>query len=415
MLIDDLELAFEDSPEQRPRRRVKGRHRRSYRRRQARLAARRARREARKDSGRGKTVAALMVTFLLLGLLGGGAWYGLNRVTGLFGAPDYSGEGTGEAMVQIKQGDSLTDIGNTLYRAEVVKSAAAFVKAANANSRSKSIQPGFYKLRKQMRAESALLMLLDKANRISNKVTIPEGRTVKQTFKLLSEATNIPVEEFEKAAKDPVALGVPSWWFKRDDGKQVAKTVEGFLFPATYEFDPNLSAEEILSQMVAQFNVVVERIDFVSTVEKKLNISPFEALIVASLAQAEAGVPEDLGPIARVAYNRAYKKNMPLQFDVTANYWLELQGKPTKHSGKLLKSELEDPKNPYNTVTKIGLPVGPINSPGEEALKAAANPPDKPWLFFVAIDKSGKSAFATTDAEHQRNVAQACRNGIPLC
>src|SRR5690606_38662985 len=110
--------------------------------------------------------------------------------------------GTGEAMVQIKQGDSLTDIGNTLYRAEVVKSAAAFVKAANANSRSKSIQPGFYKLRKQMRAESALLMLLDKANRISNKVTIPEGRTVKQTFKLLSEATNIPVEEFEKAAKD---------------------------------------------------------------------------------------------------------------------------------------------------------------------------------------------------------------------
>ncbi|HEY8534432.1 MAG TPA: endolytic transglycosylase MltG [Micromonospora sp.] len=412
--MDDLEHVVDDSPERPPRRRVKGRHRRSYRRRQARLAARRAREES-GETGRGKTIAALMVAFLLLGLLGGGAWYGVNRVTGLFGAPDYTGEGTGEAMIQIKQGDSLTDVGNTLYRAGVVKSAAAFVKAANANSQSRTIQPGFYRLRKQMSAESALLALLDRSNRISNKVTIPEGRTVKQTFELLAKATKIPVEEFEKAAKDPVALGVPSWWFKREDGKPVAKTVEGFLFPATYEFDPNLTAAEILSEMVAQFNVVVERIDFVATVEKKLKISPFEALIVASLAQAEAGVPEDLGPIARVAYNRAYKKNMPLQFDVTANYWLELQGKKAKHSGQLTRAELEDPKNPYNTVTKTGLPVGPINSPGEAALKAAANPPDEPWLFFVAIDKSGKSAFATTDAEHERNIAQACKNGIPLC
>jgi UPF0755 protein len=106
---------------------------------------------------------------------------------------------------------------------------------------------------------------------------------------------------------------------------------------------------------------------------------------------------------------------MPLQFDVTTNYWLELNGKAAKHSGKLTQSELNDPKNPYNSETKVGLPVGPIDNPGQAALEGAAKPTAGSWLFFVAIDKSGRSAFAVTDAEHQKNKIQACKNGIPLC
>jgi UPF0755 protein len=170
-----------------------------------------------------------------------------------------------------------------------------------------------------------------------------------------------------------------------------------------------------LKVMVQHFLKVTEEIGFADTVQQKLAVSPFEALTVASLAQAEAGVPGDLGGVARVAYNRAYKAHMPLQFDVTANYWLELNGKAAKHSGKLTAAELDDPKNPYNTRSKLGVPVGPIDSPGKAALQGAATPPAKNWLYFVAIDKTGKSAFADTLAQHQKNTAQACKNGIPLC
>ena len=77
--------------------------------------------------------------------------------------------------------------------------------------------------------------------------------------------------------------------------------------------------------------------------------------------------------------------------------------------------ELEDPKNPYTTELRVGLPLGPINSPSEAALKAAAAPAAGSWLFFVAVDKAGRSAFATTNAEHERNIDKACANGIPLC
>ena len=136
---------------------------------------------------------------------------------------------------------------------------------------------------------------------------------------------------------------------------------------------------------------------------------------MASLAQAEAGIAADLPKVARVAYNRAYVKKMPLQFDVTTNYWLTLNDKGAKHSGKMTKAELEDPKNPYTTELRVGLPLGPINSPGKAALEAAAKPASGDWLFFVALDKSGRSAFATTNAQHDANIQQACRNGIPLC
>lgn len=400
-MIDELDLAFDEHAE-----RSRPRHRRGIRRRGG---------DGGGGGGAGKSVIAFLMAFVLLGALGVGAWYGFDKVSGFFTVADYDGPGTGEAQVQVKTGQTATDIGNTLVTAGVVKSAAAFINAAKDNPRSQNIQPGTYKLRTQMAATDALAMLLEPKNRVINGVTIPEGRTAKDIYLLLEKATRIPVADFEAAAKDPVALGVADSWFQREDDKEVAKTVEGFLFPDTYEIDPKAGAADILKQMVARFNAVAEEVRFTESVRANAGVSAFEGLIVASLAQAEAGVPEDLASVSRVAYNRAYKEKIALQFDVTANYWLQLQGKDGKHSGKLLQSELDDPKNPYNTESKLGLPVGPINNPGKAALEGAANPPKKPWLFFVAVDKTGRSAFATTDAEHQKNVQLACRNGIPLC
>lgn len=393
-MIDELELAFDERAE-------KGRHRRGYRK----------KKEGR--SGRGKTVVALVVAFLLLGSLGGGVWYGYDRIQGFFITPDYSGGGTGEVVVQIKAGDSIAEMGNTLVTHGVVKSVKAFIEAAEANSLSKNIQPGFYKVRKEMSGDSALGLLLDLKNKVSNKVTIPEGKTAKQTYLLLEKTTKIPVEEFEAAAKDPAALGVPDSWYKRADGKKPTVSVEGFLFPDTYELDPNETPQQILRQMVDRFLTVTGELKFAERVQaERGGISPYEALIVASLAQAEAGNADDLGKVARVAYNRVYKANMPLQFDVGVNYYWELTGKPTKASKDMRTAELEDPKNPYNTHTKLGLTPSPINSPGKLALQGAMDPPEGEWLFFVAIDKQGHSAFAVTNAEHERNKATARKNDV---
>jgi UPF0755 protein len=402
--IDDLDLAFDEESE---RGRHRHRHRRSSR--------------GGDGSGRGRggrTAIALLMSLVVVAALAGGVWYGFDKLSDFFKAPDYNSGGSGEVTVEVLENQTAAQIGAELERLDVVKSQKAFVQAAKENPRSKEIQPGVYKLRKQMRASDALLLLLDReTSRQVLKFTVPEGKTVKEVLDIVAKATNIPLANFQAATKDPVAAGVPDWWFNRRDGKQAAKSIEGFLFPQTYEFNPGVTADEIIKAMVTHFMEIATKVKFVDRVQNERNISPFEALTVASLAQAEAGVPEDLGKIARVAYNRTYKKKppMPLQFDVTANYWLQLNGKPTKPSGQLTASELDDPNNPYNTVSKVGLPVGPINNPGEAALVGAMDPPPGDWIFFVAVDKAGHSAFAVTADEHAKNVQQACANGVALC
>jgi UPF0755 protein len=395
-MIDELELAFDE-----PADRGRHRHRRSARK--------------KKQGGPGRSLIALFVVLILLGGLAGGVWWGFDRVQGFFAAPDYPGGGTGEVVVQVKPGETAAEIAQTLVGAGVVKSTKAFVEAASTNARSKNIQPGYYKMRKQMRAKDAVVLLLDLRNKVSTKVTIPEGHSAKQTYLLLSKATRIPVKDFEAAGKDPIARGVPDFWFKRDDGKKVTKSIEGFLFPQTYELDPGSKAPQILENMVQQFLTVADRIKFVDRVQNERKISPYEALIVASLAQAEAGNPDDLGKVARVAYNRAYSNTFPcncLQFDVTVNYYWELTGKPTKSSKQMSREELYDTSNPYSTHAFPGLPPTPIDNPGERALEGAMAPPPGKWLYFVAIDKQGHSLFANTYAEQKRNEAKARANGV---
>ncbi len=404
-MMDDLDLAFEEDPE-------RGRHRRG------RATAKNTKKKKRKKRRRGRTFLALFLVLALLGMLGFVGWYGLDRIEGFFTTPDYNSSGTGDVTIRVNPDETATDIANTLYRAGVVKSAKAFVNAANLNPRSRNIEPGVYKLRKQMRAADALAVLLDTKNKLVTKITLPEGRTALAAYQLLAKETSIKAEDFAALAKDPVKLGVPSFWFKRTDGKPITNppSIEGFLFPATYEFNPGTTAEQILRSMVNQFLQVATEIKFVERVQaERGGISPYEALITASLAQAEAGVPEDIGKIARVAYNRVYKKDMPLQFDVTVNYWLELTGKPGKTSGQMTESDLHNPNNPYNTHDVRGLPPTPINNPGRVALEGAMAPPTGDWVYFVAIDQQGHSAFATTLAEHDRNRQKACQNGVLNC
>ncbi|MET7395334.1 endolytic transglycosylase MltG [Dactylosporangium sp. NPDC005572] len=392
--MNELDLAWEE--EERPR----------HRRRASSAPARK------KKKGRGgRTFLAFFISLLVIGGLAFGAYAGVDRVKDLFAAPDYNGGGTGEVTVEVKSGQTSLEIAQTLLDAGVIKSTKAFVEAAKKNEeRSKKIQPGFYKLRKQMRAADALTTLADPKNKVVDRVTIQEGLTMKATFELLSKETGIKVEEFNAAAKDPIALGVPDFWFNRTDGKPANKTVEGFLFPDTYEFGPGETATTILKKMVAHFLSVVQELDLVNIAQGK-ELMPFSALINASLVQGEAGTIADMPKVARVIYNRLNKKPpMNLEFDSTTNYWRELQGQPRKHN--LTTAELTDPNNPYRTYGQAGLPPGPICSPGKEALNAALNPtPGEKWLYFVLIDKDKNSAFTDDYNQHLRNIETAKKNG----
>jgi UPF0755 protein len=407
--IDELDLAWEDEAD-------KGRHRRSAARQRAK-AARSGKPVKQKGRG-GRTAVAFLVILIVLGGVVAGGYFGISKVQELFSAPDYKTGGTGTVQVEVLANQTASDIAQTLYKADVVKSAKAFVNAAKGDARSKKIQPGFYQLRHKMRAVDALGLMLDPAAKLVTKVTLPEGLTYQDTFNRLSQATKIPVADFEAAAKDPTALGVPDFWFTRKDHHEVKKSIEGFLYPATYEFNPGVDAETILKTIVAKFNDEMQATGFIDAVQQKLSISPFEALIAASIAQVEAIFPEDMAKVSRVLYNRAYGTKFPcncLQLDSTVNYWLRISGKSAKPSQDLLNSELHNPNDPYNTHDKPGLPIGPISSPGNDALTGAMNPPTDPqsrsYVFFLAIDKAGHCAFATTNDEFEKLKVTARKNG----
>lgn len=358
---------------------------------------------------------ALVVVLVLLGGLGLGGYAGYDRISGYFTAADYGGSGTGDVRVEIGAG-SLTEVGDTLVEADVVKSTKAFVGAAEQNPRGSGIQPGTYAMRKQMSAQSAVSLLLDPKARVFEGVTIPEGKTANQVYAILAKATGVPVADFQKAAKDPKALGVPDSWFARTDGQPVTRSIEGFLFPAGYDFKPGRTAADYLRVMVKHFMSVADELDLVAR-SKDRDFSAYEVLTVASLAQAEAGNTDDLGKVARTAYNRLQvgSPEIPckcLEYDVGINYYYQLTGRPTKPSGKMSTEELRDKRNPYRLHGKEGLTPTPINNPGLAALRGAVAPPPGDWFFFVAIDKQGHSAFAKTLAQHRANVARAKKAGV---
>jgi UPF0755 protein len=407
--IDELDLAWEDESD-------RGRHTRKAQKQRA--------KGGKKKGGRGgKTILALLLSLCVLGGLVFGGWYGIDKVKGFFSAPDYDTGGSGDVQVEVLDNQTATDIGLTLQKADVVKSSKAFVEAAKADARSKGLQPGFYKLRKKMRAADALSLMLNPDSKVTSKVTLPEGLTFQEAYKKLSDATKIPVADFEKAGADPTKLGLSPDWFKRTDGKQPKISMEGFLYPATYSFNPGVTATDVLKAIVTKFNNEMTKIDFMALAQSKLNISPFEVLIAASIAQVEGIFPEDQAKIARVLYNRAYTNKFKgkeagcacLQLDSTVNYYLKISGAGAKPSQDLLRSELHNKNDPYNTYDIGGFPIGPISSPGNTAIEGALNPPttspDVDMLYFVAIDKAGHTAFAKNKTDHDKNIQTAKKNG----
>jgi UPF0755 protein len=320
-----------------------------------------------------------LVLLVVLALVVAASWGSIVLLQRLTGGPlDFSGPGSGAVVVEVVPGDTSSDIGRTLEEAGVVASSEAFVSAAVADERSLGIQPGFYELKLKMSGEQALELMLDPASRVETSVTIPEGLRLGQTVDRLVEQTDLPAKRFEAVLEEPSSLRLPVY----ADG-----SAEGFLFPATYTFDPDADAQDMLRAMVDRYHEAEKSLDLKRRAVA-VNLTPRQAVTVASLVQAEVA-ERDFGKAARVVYNRL-AAGMPLQFDSTVNYALG-------SDDLTLEDDQLGVDSPYNTYANTGLPPGPINSPGEAALEAALAPPDGDWLYFVAVAPGSDATRFTAD------------------
>lgn len=336
-------------------------------------------------------VRPLIVTVVIVAVLGGlaaGAYVAFQPqvaklITALSPADnDYSGSGTGQVTFTIKSGDTGDSIATNLHKAGITKSYDAFYQLLLRQHPEVEFQPGVFKLAKQMSAQAALDALQDPANKLQNTAVIPEGTAEKDALQTVADATKIPLAELQQAAASPAAFGLPPQ----------AKTLEGFLFPATYTFSPGSTAHDVIKIMVDRSFQALD----------EAGVAPadrWNTVVLASIVQREAGLKDDYPKVARVFLNRL-AQGWDLQSDATVAY-----GTGNTQRVETTDAERADAANPYNTYVHAGLPVGPISNPGDLAINAVVHPADGPWMFFVTWNlKTGETIFSTTAAEHEAAV-----------
>lgn len=346
--------------------------------------------EARRGARR-QAIIAIVVAVLLLG---GAVFVGFS----VFGNPfagggdqgsqtqnvyDYDGPGYPSATVVIKAGDTGAAMAATLVEAGVVASEGAFVEAFAANPDASKIQPGTYTLLLQMKASDAVLALLNPASRVSTKVTIPEGYTLKQIVTRINEVTLIPVADLEAALADPASFGLPA---------EANGNAEGWLFPSTYQVEPGSSATDVFGQMVQQTLKVLN--------DRGVPQDQWWTVLTkASLIEKEAGRAEDRPPMARAIENRI-AQGWTLDVDAAVAYGLGKSGLELTNDDKL------DTSNPYNLYKHKGLPPSPIASPSAASIDAVLAPAEGTWFFWCTVNFDTKETrFSTTQAEQDQCVA----------
>ncbi|GAA1611107.1 endolytic transglycosylase MltG [Leucobacter chromiireducens] len=349
-------------------------------------------RERERASGRGKRIAiSLIVTVALLGgLAAAGAYlwsqFG-ERISETLGwtSNDYEGPGTGDAIIVITEGEIGENVAITLAEADVVKTSEAFYRLLLDQDPAVEFQPGSYRMKLQMSSQAALEALQDPENRMNFTAMIPEGKTVEQTIELVAAGADIPLSELQDAIKDPAAYGLPAG----------VDSLEGWLFPATYEFESDTTGAEAIQRLVDQQKQVLDEAGVAEADRERV-------LTIAAMVQKEGGRIEDFGKVSRVIANRL-ADDMLLQMDSTAQY-----GMGQHEDGSVWSTDeaLSD-DNPWNTYVHKGLPKGPIANPGRDAIDAALNPEPGDWIYFVAINlDTRESAFSVTQEEHEASVAK---------
>jgi UPF0755 protein len=382
-----------------------------------RLRAERGRR--RRRVALGFAVGLLIVVVVAAVFLGSRMWHSFGPQN------DYAGDGKRDLVIQVRAGDSTTAIGETLHNHDVVRTVKAFLEAAQGNEAISAIQPGYYRVRTEIPAASAVKRLADPKSRVG-KLVIPEGQQLDDTtdvktnattpgiFTMISESSCVELDgdrhcvaasDLRTAAeKTPLAaLSVPPWAVEPVTGMgDDHHRLEGLIAPGTLNVNPSASPQSILETLISASAQQYVKSGLLDTATA-MNMSPYNVLVVASLVQREAK-PQDFAKVARVIYNRL-AEHRTLEFDSTVNYPLDRREVATTDADR-------GQATPWNTYLSEGLPATPICSPGADALKAAEHPADGDWLYFVTIDAQGTTLFTRDYQQHLANIELAKSNGV---
>lgn len=373
----------------------------------------------RRKRNRKVLIAVLALVVVAVLVVGGIAL----KMLGVFeSSTDYdSTTGHGSALVHVENDSSIRDIGDALTDAGVVGSRKAFVNATGNDT----VAAGFYKLPKGISAAAAVSKMQGNENRVG-RVVIPDGRqldskkgaddhTTPGIFQLIADSTSVKtddesygvtVDQLAEAAKTASAddLGVPSW--ARETFNKLGqdhRRVEGLIASGTWEnVDPRENATEILRSLITDS---AKRFSaWGIETDGNTGFTAYQTLVTASIVEREVREPNDFPKVARVILNRL-KADQRLEMDSTANYTADVQN--IDLGGAAYKDA-----NAWNTYQHKGLPLTPIGAVGERALTATINPADGDWLYFVTVDKNGKTLFSKSFEQHKKNRLVACRNKL---
>lgn len=325
--------------------------------------------------GRGLKVIPALLGVLLLAVV-----LGMVYLLFTFAFDSEQAAGKGSVVVTVEEGDTLDSVAEKLADSGAIGNATVFKLETRLEGAAADLKPGEYRIPPETSNREIVETLSVGQETPTFTTTIPEGLTLAQTAQAVAEQSGVTAGDFEEAARRT------DYGYAFLEDPEI-ETTEGFLFPKQYEFEEGVEASQVVSRMLEQYLLETQRLDF-ETAREALNLSEYEILTVASLIEREAANDEERPVIASVIYNRL-REDMPLQIDATVQYAL---GEP-KEDLSLEDLEVE---SPYNTYKIEDLPPGPIASPGLESIRAALQPADTDYRYYV-LDAGGDSHTFTNN------------------
>ena len=285
------------------------------------------------------------------------------------------------AEIRVEQGDSLAAVVRKLRDRQLIANGFLFSLWARLNGVEKKIHQGLYRFDTPTPPREILDRLIT-GRGVFQTVTIPEGLTVREVAELLDKMQIADKDKFIAAAGDSnvlATLGLKE------------KGLEGYLFPSTYHFTPSTPEKDIIVAMTEQFRKV--SLPVLAQRDGASSLTPHEILTLASIIEKETGIEAERPVVSAVFHNRL-KRQMPLQSDPTVIYGIK------DFNGNLTRKNLQDP-TPYNTYRITALPPGPICNPGLSSIRAALQPAQVPYLYFVSKNDGTHSFSETIEAHNQ--------------
>jgi UPF0755 protein len=344
-----------------------------------------------RKGGCGSKLLAVFVVLFVLGLIAGGlVFIGYQRQVNPSGAQGAA------VKVTIPLGSSTQGIGTILAREGVITSARVFRVYSKVNGLG-GFQAGEYTFHRHSSMGAAVSVLRQGPQLKFERITVPEGLTLPQIADRIGRLAGRSKATFLSAAG---AGQVRSHY-----QPATVTSLEGLLLPETYNVEPKDDEAAILRRMASAFDSMAQGLGY-DNAQARVALTPYQAIIVASLVERETRIDDERAKVAQVIYNRIRNK-MPLQIDATVVYALGRTGVDTKVSLDDLKID-----SPYNTYKISGLPPTPIAAPGAASLRAALNPEAGPWLYYVVTEKDGRHSFGATLSEQNANIRKAQTNGV---